>query len=449
MSESLARLRDRIATKRLRVGFVGLGYVGLPAACLFAEAGLNVLGVDRKRERVDAIARGQCPIEGDEPGLAAILARVIESHALRVTDDARALADCDVVIVCVDTPVEADHRPRYEALEAAIRSIGAVLADGALVIVESTVSPGTCATRVASWLASATAGVLGARFHLGHCPERVMPGRLVANMREMPRVAGGSSPEVAEAMRLLYAHVVRAKIDVADLTTAEIVKTSENAYRDVQIAFANQLARVCEDAGADFLEVRRLVNESPGRNVLLAGAGVGGHCIPKDPWLLAAGTTAELPLIAAARAVNDGMPGRVAEMVGAALSESQSESQSESGLRGRVIAVLGQAYLEGSDDDRNSPTHALVSILRARGASVRVHDPFVVACERDLDAVVRGADVIVVMVAHPEYRSLALERLAAIVRTRVLVDGRRVVDLAAARRAGFRVRAIGLALARS
>lgn len=430
----LAALRARIEQRQARVGFVGLGYVGLPAACLFADAGLSVIGVDRKAERVRAIAAGACPIEGDEPELADVLARVVRSGALTASTDVSAISSADVVILCVDTPVEADHRPRYEALESAVRAVGAVLSPGALVIVESTVSPGTCRGRVAPWLADATGGALGERFHLGHCPERVMPGRLVRNMREMPRVAGGSSPEVAEIMRALYAHVVRADVDATELTTAEIVKTGENAFRDVQIAFANQLARVCEDAGADFLEVRRLVNRSPGRNVLLAGAGVGGHCIPKDPWLLAAGAAVELPLIAAARAVNESMPMRIGALVEAMLG----------GLTGASVAILGQAYLEGSDDDRHSPTDALVGWLGARGASVRVHDPYVPGFERDLDPVVRGADALVVMVAHPAYTALPLATIGAAMKRRVAVDGRRVLDLDAARLAGFATRSIGL-----
>ena len=267
-----------------------------------------------------------------------------------------------------------------------------------------------------------------------------MPGRLVANMRQMPRVAGGSSPEIAEVMRALYAHVVGADVDPTDLTTAELVKTGENAYRDVQIAFANQLARVCEDAGADFLEVRRLVNRSPGRNVLLAGAGVGGHCIPKDSWLLAGGTPAAMPLLEAARAVNDGMPAHVGELLLSAMGVGEGPSA----LAGSVVAVLGQAYLEGSDDDRNSPTDAFAGWARARGAGVRVHDPFVAGFERDLHRVVEGADAVVVMVAHEAYRAIDLEALASRVRRRVLVDGRRVIDLVRARRAGFQIRAIGL-----
>jgi UDP-N-acetyl-D-mannosaminuronic acid dehydrogenase len=231
---------------------------------------------------------------------------------------------------------------------------------------------------------------------------------------------------------------VRADVDATDLTTAELVKTGENAFRDVQIAFANTLARVCEDAGADFLEVRRLVNRSPGRNVLLAGAGVGGHCIPKDPWLLAAAAASSLPLVEAARAVNEAMPAHTGELLEAALRSVGAD------LAGARVAVLGQAYLEGSDDDRNSPTDALVAWLHARGATTRVHDPFVAGFERSLAHTVDGADAAVVMVAHPDYVALDLVWLAAHLKWRVLVDGRRVIDVGRARAAGLVTRSIGL-----
>ncbi len=434
---SLETLRARLEDKTAKLAVVGLGYVGLPAACLFAASGIEVVGIDRKEDRVRSIARGECPIEGDEPELPALLAQVVGAGALAVTTDLSAVSRVDVVIVAVDTPVEADHSPRYSALEAAIRGIGAHLAVGALVIVESTVSPGTCRDHVARWLTESSGGALGERFHLGHCPERVMPGRLLANMREMARVCGGSSPPVSEAMRALYRHVVAADLDCADLTTAEIVKTSENAYRDVQIAFANELARVCEEAGAEFLEVRALVNKSPGRNVLLAGGGVGGHCIPKDPWLLRHGARTSLPLVEAARAVNESMPAHVGELLEEALAAAGGA------LAGSRIAVLGYAYLEGSDDDRNSPTEALLAWLDARGASARVHDPFVAGRERDLAAVTSDADALVVMVAHAPYRALDLESLGAAMRRRVLVDARHVVEPIAARSAGFVIRAIG------
>src|SRR5205807_9712185 len=186
----------------------------------------------------------------------------------------------------------------------------------------------------------------------GHCPERVMPGRLIRNLRTMSRVCGGTTPETAETMVALYRHIVEAELDPADAVTADLVKTAENAYRDVNIAFANELALICESVGADVLVVRDLVNKSPGRAVLLPGTGVGGHCIPKDPWLLAAGAgeSASVRLIPAARAVNDGMPSHVAGLVAHGLAAHGRA------IPGSRIAVLGYAYLENTGDTRNSPS---------------------------------------------------------------------------------------------
>lgn len=423
-----------------RVGVVGLGYVGLPAACLFAEAGFQVTGIEVDPARHAAIAAGRCPFEGDEPGLAELLARVVGSGRLGVPaapGQHAALSSCDVWVFAVQTPLGPSRTPDFAHLRAALAASIPHLRPGVLVVVESTLSPGTI-ERIVRPMLEAAGRRVGEDVFLGHCPERVMPGRLLANMRELPRVCGGTTPETARAMVALYRAIVRAELTETDATTAEIVKTAENAYRDVNIAFANELAKVCEAAGADFLEVRALVNRSPGRNVLLAGTGVGGHCIPKDPWLLAAAAPDAMALVPAARAVNDGMPAHVADLVERALGEHGLA------LGGTSVCILGWAYLEGSDDTRESPSEALAAILRARGASVRVHDPYVHAHRGDVLERARGADAAVIAVAHPAYRELDPAALRAVLRTPVLVDGRRVLEAAAARAAGLTYRAVGL-----
>src|SRR5437667_7465242 len=194
---------------------------------------------------------------------------------------------------------------------------------------------------------------------VGHCPERVMPGRLLQNLRTMARVMGADSPEIADAMRALYSRYVDADLDATDLLTAELVKTTENAYRDINIAFANQVALICEEVGGDVWNVRELVNKSPGRNMLLPGAGVGGHCIPKDPWLLAAGLPpwAEATLIRSGRELNERMPGEVARLVEELLQKAGVQ------VAGASVAVLGYAYLEDSDDTRDSPTEVFLQRL--------------------------------------------------------------------------------------
>jgi UDP-N-acetyl-D-mannosaminuronic acid dehydrogenase len=440
VTSPMPAMLERVHARTAKIGVVGLGYVGLPAAALIAEAGFSVTGVDRKADRVEVINAGRSPIEADEPGLAELLARVLVEGRLRATTSYPELSEADLVLVSVETPVEADHRPRFTALESACRALGPVLKPGAIVVVESTVAPGTIEGIVEPALAEASGGTAGRDFHVGHCPERVMPGRLLRNMRTMSRVVGTGDPAVADIMRAFYATFVGGELDLADVLTAELVKTAENAFRDVNIAFANELAQICERSGGDVWKVRELVNKSPGRNVLLPGSGVGGHCIPKDPWLLASalGDDAPASLLASARRVNDSMPGHVAGSVLQALAEHGVDPHSAR------VAVLGSAYLEDSDDDRNSPTRSLLEGLRRAGLATSVHDPFVAGAERDLDKVVAGADCVVLMVAHSAYRSLDLQHLKASMRGALMIDTRHVVDSQAAAAAGFDFRATGI-----
>lgn len=438
---ALAELRRHIDDRTAAVGVIGLGYVGLPVAALFAVAGFRVLGVEQQEARVALLKEGGVPLEGEEPGLAEALAQAMSSGRLEVTTDVRRLREAAVVLICVETPIDQrDHRPRYVALEKACRSAGATLTRGSMVIVESTLSPGTT-DRVVRPILESTAGLTcGTDFYLGHCPERVMPGRLLRNLRTMSRVCGGTTPETAETMVALYRHIVEADLDATDAVTAELVKTAENAYRDVNIAFANELALICESVGADVLVVRKLVNKSPGRDVLLPGTGVGGHCIPKDPWLLAAGAdeSVTVRLIPAARAVNDGMPAHVAALI------AQGLAAHDRPLKGSRVAVLGYAYLENTGDTRNSPSGALVERLEQAGASVAIHDPFVPEYRGAVEDVVRGADAVAVAVAHREYDGLSPDMLRGLLRTPLVVDARRVLDSAACRDAGLTYLAIGL-----
>jgi UDP-N-acetyl-D-mannosaminuronic acid dehydrogenase len=436
---SLAELRAKIEKRTTTIGVIGLGMVGLPLACTFAQAGFSVAGVDVKAERVAAINAGHSPIEGDEPGLAELLAEVVRAETLHASTEYAALAQADIVTINVETPVDERHAPDTRALEAACRSLGAVMRPGVLVIVESTVAPGATERVVRPLLEQASGLRAEHSFYLGACPERVMPGRLLSNLRNVSRVCGGSDAATAGVMVALYRQIVAAELDATDTLTAEIVKTAENAYRDVQIAFANEVALICEASGADVWRVRELVNKSPNRNMHLPGAGVGGHCIPKDPWLLAhaARTRVPLRLIPAARAVNDGMPGHIADMITEGLHALGRE------IAGARIAVLGYAYLAESDDARNSPSEALVARLHALGAETYIHDPFVPEYQGDVLKVAADCDAAVLMVAHRQYRTLDLHALCATLRTPLLVDGRHLFAAGDARAAGLTYRGLG------
>lgn len=439
----LTALLERLEQRTARLAVVGLGFVGTPVAAAFAAAGFDVTGVDIDPARAAAVAAGRVPFEGREPGLADLLADVVAAGRLRATTDYADIAGVDAVLVAVETPVGDDHRPRYTALAGALAAAGPRLKPGALVVIESTLAPGTMRRLVVPALAAASGLAVPGELLVAHCPERVMPGRLLANLKGMSRVVGGVTPEAADAARALYGAIVAADLDTADALTAELVKTGENAYRDVQIAFANEMALLCEAVGADVWAVRELLNKSPGRNMLLPGGGVGGHCIPKDPWLLISdpGKGFAARLIPAARAVNDGMPRAVAARALAALTAAGIAP------RDARMAVLGASYLEESDDERNAPTRDLVATLAAVGVDVRVHDPWVARyADRPVVDVVDGCDVVVVMVGHAAYRDLdwaALHRAARGERP-VVIDARRAIDAAAARAAGWRVGVLGV-----
>jgi UDP-N-acetyl-D-mannosaminuronic acid dehydrogenase len=437
--EKLNLINQKVLDRTALLGVIGLGYVGLPVACMFAQEGYSVIGLDIKQERIDRINQGESPIEGNEPGLSALLAEMVQTSHLKATTNYQQLGQADIVLIDVETPVDENNQPRYAALRAACRSLAQVMKDGVLVIVESTIAPGTIDGLVRPLLEEVSGKKCDQDFYLGACPERVMPGKLLANLRKMSRVCGGSTPAVADVMVSLYRCIVKADLDTADPVTAELTKTAENSYRDVNIAFANELALICDVAGSDFMRVRELVNKSPGRHVLLAGAGVGGHCIPKDTWLLAYGAGGKVPLhlIPAARVVNDGMPIYMADLIAGALAEAGKA------VNGARVVVLGLAYLEDSDDTRNSPSDVLINRLKAMGAEVIVHDPWVQGYQGDILNCVRGCDAAVIMVAHRAYRTLTLTELKEALHLPVLIDGRRLFEAADARAHGFIFRGLG------
>ncbi|MCC7188732.1 MAG: nucleotide sugar dehydrogenase [Anaerolineales bacterium] len=434
------QLRARLENKTAKLAVIGQGYVGLPVAALFAEAGFNVTGVDVRASLVEKINAGINPIEGKEPGLAEALKSVVEAGRLRATADYNELTDREVFILAVETPVDDNHIPRYEALRAALSSLAGIMKDGALVIIESTIAPRTMHDLVLPLLEEKSGKKLNKGFYLGNCPERVMPGKLLKNLKTMSRVVGGMTSETSETMIALYKNIVEADLDPADCITAELVKTVENAYRDVQIAFANEVALVAEAAGGDVWKVRELVNKSPQRQMHLPGAGVGGHCIPKDPWLLVHGAEEKgvrLRLIPAAREINDSMPLHMVKLLVNALAQAGKPI-----LEAR-IAVLGYAYLEDSDDTRNSPTRSLVARLYELGAEPVIHDPWIAEYNGDVYERVKGCDAAVVMVAHSAYKELDLNRLKSALKLPVLVDGRRVFEADRSTSVGLKYTRVG------
>jgi UDP-N-acetyl-D-mannosaminuronic acid dehydrogenase len=379
----------------MHIVVIGMGYVGIPCAALLADVPeFRVTGVQRRSARsgwkIDALNQGRCPFEGHEPGLATLLQRVVlHKRTFHVTDDLSVCREADAILLDVQTPVDGNRVPQYESLREVAAGVGRYLRPGTLVVIESTVAPGTTQHVVQPLLEQESGLQAGQDFSLAFAYERVMPGKLLEYQITMPRVVGGIDPESTRRAVQLYANVVQAEIHATDCLTAELSKTVENTYRDVNIAFANEMALVCESLGVDVFEVRRLVNSRSDRHMHLPGAGVGGHCLPKDPWLLNHGaltygcTHVTSSLLAVARQINDSMPLHMADLVQEALTATTVGANPvfaptpAQPLAGARIAVLGVAYLEDSDDTRNTPAAPLIRALCARGATVVVHDPYV------------------------------------------------------------------------
>ena len=418
---ALTLLTSKIADRSARIGVVGLGHVGLPLACSLAGAGFSVTGVDRDGTLVASVCAGRNPRRGDEPELAELLSAVVTSGQLTASSGFDGLQDADIITINVDTPVGPDNRPAYESLKAATRSVGQNMRTGSLVIVESTVSPGTTAGLVRRQLEVASGRQEGSGFFVGVSPERTMPGKALANLREVSRVCGGSCPHVASTMTELYRSIGSGDLDTTDLTTAEAVKVVENTYRDVQIAFANEVALLCLELGLDVWEIRDLVNKVPLREMHEPGGGVGGHCIPKDPWLLVSSLPekAKLRVIQAARETNDNMPSEVARVT----LERVIEAGVEAG-RSPIIAVLGYSYRPDTGDTRNSPSLQLLTALEDLGMTTRVHDPFVAGMDGSVHECLSGVDAVVVMVEHSAYKELQLDA-PVVVRARSLAEFKR------------------------
>lgn len=424
---------------------VGTGYVGIPVAVMFANKGFNVVGINRTKEKVDLINKGVCPIEGDEPNLPELLAKVIKEKKLTATTDYSVCKNADAILICVETPFDSEKwEPKYDSLKSALKSVGENMSKGALVIIESTIAPTTMDTLVKPILENTSKMKAGVDFLLGNCPERVMPGKLLYNIENLSRVCGGINKETQDRMLELYSNIVKGELYPTDCLTAEVVKTTENAYRDVEIAFANEVALICEKLEINVYEVRELVNKAPYRNMHLPGAGVGGHCLPKDSLLLSYGVkgimTPELMILS--RNLNKHMPIHTAELVINAFKENGMDIQS------KKVAVCGFAYLENSDDTRNTPAMGVIETLKAKGAKVEVHDPFVknypgVEINKDFEKTIQGADALVFVTAHNQYKALNLDTLKKLMKTPIIVDGRNIFNKEQVNEKGFIYKGVG------
>jgi UDP-N-acetyl-D-mannosaminuronic acid dehydrogenase len=411
------------------ISMIGLGYIGLPTAAVIASRGIKVIGVDINQHAVDTINQGRIHIV--EPDLEALVHEVVRTGKLRATTQVEA---ADAFLIAVPTPFKGDHEPDLAYVESAARAIAPVLKKGDLVILEST-SPVGSTEQMAQWLAETRPDLTfphqvgeSADINLAYCPERVLPGKVIDELVENDRVVGGMTKRCAERAASLYKTFVKGECIITNAHTAEMCKLTENSFRDVNIAFANELSLICDELEINVWELIRLANRHPRVKILQPGPGVGGHCIAIDPWFIVDKSPKTARLIRAAREVNDHKPHYVIDKVKAAASK----------LKNPKIACLGLAFKADIDDLRESPSVEIVrQLAELKMGALYVSEPHVQELPAELqrdgvvfvgaEEAVAVADIVLLLVNHQVFGSIGIGALAnkIVIDTRGLWDGLR------------------------
>lgn len=395
------------------ISMIGLGYIGLPTATLFASRKKKVIGVDVNQHAVDTINQGKIHIV--EPELDVLVQKAVADGWLRATTKPEA---ADAFLIAVPTPFKDGHQPDLSYIESAAKAIAPVLKKGDLVVLEST-SPVGATEQMAAWLAEARADLTfpqqageEADVQVAHCPERVLPGQVVRELVTNDRVIGGMTQKASAMAVALYKTFVEGDCIVTNARTAEMCKLTENSFRDVNIAFANELSMICDKQGINVWELIALANRHPRVNILQPGAGVGGHCIAVDPWFIVASNPEEAKIIRTAREVNDYKPEWVLEKVKSAIVDAMAKKPGST-MQDIKVACLGLAFKPDIDDLRESPAVAVTKQVANLGCQVLAVEPNI----RDLPSVlqlnnvskktlsesIENADVLCVLVKHKDF----------------------------------------------
>jgi len=435
-SIAIKKLIEDIQNKNLRLAVLGSGYVGLPTATLFAETGFKVIAIDLKPEVVRAINNGLSTV--NEPGLNELVKRNVEAGRLRATQNiTEALSQADSVIISVQTPINQSKKPNLSFLTKALEEIGKNMKKEMLVIISSTAPPGTMLEKVKPKLESISGLNAETEFYLAYVPERIAPGKALKEFVESPRLIGGIGPNSTKIAAQLFKTVCK-KVIETDAATAEVAKLAENTFRDVNIAFANQLALICEQHGVDAKKVIELANTHPRVNIHTPGPGVGGPCLPKDPYLLIHKTKPTKPnIVKTARQINDYMPKHIVKLILQAIKKTGKD------IKNSKIAILGTAYKANVDDSRLSPSEPIIHGLIRLGGETTVYDPhcnesFGAKRASSLHEAVKDAGCLAIITDHTEFKNLNLKEIKALMNEKpAIVDGRRIVNPHEAEDLGF------------
>lgn len=442
MKEELIR---KIRRTSARIAVVGLGRIGLPIALVLANAGYRVMGADNREGIVKAISSSK--IRSQEPGAKELTKKLVEIGMLKATiDTSEAVRLADIIIICVQTPLSKKNEPNLTYLQRACTSIGQNLSKNKLVIVESTIPPDTTKNLVATILEKESKLKCGKDFWLAHCPERAAPGGAIQEFIENARIVGGFNEESSKVAAELLKKVTKGGVLITNSTSAEVAKLAENTFRDVNIAFANELALICNQVGVDVMEVVKIANTHPRVKIHNPGCGVGGPCLTKDPYLLMHFVKEQgfiSRVILPSRKLNEDMPNQTVKLIVRALEEIGKN------IKTSKIALLGVAYKAQVDDASNSPAEIIVRKLISLGAEVVVHDPYsreTFGAKKATNPIqaVRRKDCVLIATDHEQFKRLNLKEIKKLMNEKpLIVDCRRTIKATEARKHGFLYVGIG------
>ncbi len=430
-------IRNKSKHTKSSIAIIGLGYVGLPLALLASNKGYKVIGIVRNQHKADLINAGKSPIKDSR------LEKELLTTSLQATTDFQTIKDTTIIVICVPTPVHEDYTPDLEPVISSTTAIGKNLQKGQLVILESTVNPGVCETIVLPILEKESGLTCGKDFYLAHCPERINPGDKKWNVENIPRVIGSFDEIGLKKAVEFYESILLGKIKpMGNLKEAEAVKVTENAFRDINIAFVNELALSFEKLGIDVVHVIDGAASKPFSFLAhYPGCGVGGHCIPVDPYYLIAYAKQfgfSHNFLSLARSINNSMPYQTAELA------IQSLEKANIPLNEATVVVLGLSYKSNIDDDRESPSYHIIDELKNRGISVRTFDPYLLtkSTHQTLDEVMEGVHCVILATAHKEFTSLSPEYYQQ-KHISLIIDGRNCLSKENFIKAGLYYKGIG------
>lgn len=409
-------------SKTTKIAVVGLGYVGLPLALIIKKKGYEVVGLVKNLEKAKLISNGICPFKDEENSL------LLKKYPIKATIDFKKISKADIIIICVPTPVNKNHFPNYEPVISASKNIGQYLKKGALIILESTVNPGATETIVIPTIEKHSKLKAGRDFDISHCPERINPGDNNWDVENIPRVVGSLTKNGLKKTVSFYQSILKGEIKPMDsLKETEAVKIVENCFRDINIAFVNELAMSFAKLGIDLINVINGASTKP--FAFLAhypGCGVGGHCIPVDPYYLidcASKRGFAHNFLSLARNINNQMPNYTLKLL--------KEGFKKKGIKktNAAVGVLGLAYKPNIDDCRQSPAFKIINLLKKEGIKHFIFDPYLLkkSTVNSLEDILKKADALVIVTAHNEFKKLTPEKIIKS-KVKIIIDGRNCLD---------------------